>query len=256
MADTLRDAGDGGSQPDDINDAIDELLDTDLMDNYAEEFAHVLDAIKTEVVQEVSGGTGVDVTGSRTNPTIAVDQDDVEGVPSGLISMWSGSTSDIPDGWTLCNGENENGVEVPNLTNRFVVGAGGEYTVDETGGEKEVELSESEIPSHRHGGGDLRANPHRHESGRLETASNGEHTHSMKVPYAGATGTDGMEANNGEFYNFFDESMTPAGSHTHNITGVTGTSNPSVEGQTGSTGNGDTHENRPPYYALAYIMKL
>jgi microcystin-dependent protein len=28
-----------------------------------------------------------------------------------------------------------------------------------------------------------------------------------------------------------------------------------VSGTTGSTGGGGAHENRPPYYALCYIMK-
>lgn len=47
------------------------------------------------------------------------------GVPTGGIIMWSGSSSDIPTGWALCNGSNG----TPNLTNRFIVGAGNSYAV-------------------------------------------------------------------------------------------------------------------------------
>jgi microcystin-dependent protein len=35
-----------------------------------------------------------------------------------------------------------------------------------------------------------------------------------------------------------------AGAHTHTFSATSG-----------STGSGTAHENRPPYYALAYIMK-
>ena len=46
------------------------------------------------------------------------------------------------------------------------------------------------------------------------------------------------------------------------ISGTTGGSSPStnsqtvsISGNTGSKGSGNSHENRPPYYALCYIMK-
>ena len=47
------------------------------------------------------------------------------------------------------------------------------------------------------------------------------------------------------------------------ISGPTGGSSPgtnsqtvSISGNTGSKGSGNSHENRPPYYALMFIMKL
>lgn len=49
--------------------------------------------------------------------------------PAGIITMWSGSTSNIPTGWALCNGQNG----TPDLRDRFIVGAGSGYTVGETG---------------------------------------------------------------------------------------------------------------------------
>ena len=51
-------------------------------------------------------------------------------VPTGCIMFWSGSTEDIPEGWVLCDGNNG----TPDLRNRFVVGAGGDYAVGDTGG--------------------------------------------------------------------------------------------------------------------------
>lgn len=45
-------------------------------------------------------------------------------LPLGTIVLWYGSTSSIPSGWTLCDGNNS----TPNLMDRVVIGAGGVYT--------------------------------------------------------------------------------------------------------------------------------
>jgi len=44
--------------------------------------------------------------------------------------MWYGAIGNIPSGWVLCNGANG----TPDLRNKFIVGAGDTYAVDETGG--------------------------------------------------------------------------------------------------------------------------
>lgn len=67
------------------------------------------------------------------------------GVPKGSIIIWSGSASDIPDGWALCDGQSGR----PDLRNRFVLGAG-TRAVGSTGGSEEVTLSSSQMPSHNH----------------------------------------------------------------------------------------------------------
>lgn len=48
----------------------------------------------------------------------------------GIIVLWSGAIVDIPTGWTLCDGT----LGTPDLRNRFLVGAGNAYNVDDTGG--------------------------------------------------------------------------------------------------------------------------
>jgi len=48
----------------------------------------------------------------------------------GAIGLWSGSLVTIPSGWSLCDGTNG----TPNLTDKFVVGAGDTYPVAGTGG--------------------------------------------------------------------------------------------------------------------------
>lgn len=51
-------------------------------------------------------------------------------LPRGVIVEWFGSIASIPSGWVLCNGANG----TPDLRDRFVVGAGSTYSVDDTGG--------------------------------------------------------------------------------------------------------------------------
>ena len=58
-------------------------------------------------------------------------------IPTGIISMWSGALNAIPSGWALCNGENG----TPDLRDKFVVGAGGNYGVGATGGAASASVS-------------------------------------------------------------------------------------------------------------------
>ena len=43
------------------------------------------------------------------------------GMDAGMIAMWSGKLEDIPNGWVLCDGNNE----TPDLRDKFIVGVGG-----------------------------------------------------------------------------------------------------------------------------------
>lgn len=175
-----------------------------------------------------------------------VDSAAAAGIPSGVIVMWSGSPGAIPAGWHLCDGANG----TPNLQDRFIVGAGAGYTPGDTGGEASHALTESELPSHTHG------------DGSLATSSAGSHSH------GGSTSTDGLHSHDGRRtgtlsadgsanqMNIGDGPTASAGDHSHSITTDTAAAHThSITGDTGATGGGDAHENRPPYYALAFIMK-
>lgn len=50
--------------------------------------------------------------------------------PSGIIVLWHGAIVNIPVGWFLCDGNNG----TPDLRDKWVVGAGLTYAVDQTGG--------------------------------------------------------------------------------------------------------------------------
>ena len=151
-------------------------------------------------------------------------------IPSGGIIMWSGAVSAIPTGWVLCNGSNS----TPDLRNRFVVGAGSTYAVNDTGGADSVSLSTANLPAHNHS-----------FSGTGTTNTTGAHVHASGwYGPRGASGEAVLFATNDSAYPSVNTGS--AGNHSHTV---------SVSGTTDNTGDGTAHENRPPYYALAYIMK-
>jgi len=145
------------------------------------------------------------------------------GFHAGMILMWSGSIATIPKGWSLCDGSNG----TPDLRNRFIVGAGSTYSVGTTGGSNTVTLSTTQIPSHTHTASSASAGSHEHSYDHCVTSSGVGASGSFMY---GVTGPRAFDTDS-------------AGAHTHTIT-------------VNNSGGGQSHENRPPYYALAYIMKI
>jgi len=179
------------------------------------------------------------------------------GMPIGSIVMWSGAVANIPKGWRLCDG----GGGTPDLRDRFVVGAGRAYQPNARGGADRVTLSAKELPSHTHG------------SGSMATASAGAHTHSGSTNTAGKHGHDVIresfyQGTVGKFFAFVPwknnfpntvnkEPIPDAGDHAHALNvNSAGAHTHGISGATAATGGGQSHENRPPYHALCYIMKV
>ena len=186
----------------------------------------------------------------------------VIGVPSGIIAVWSGSEGSIPSGWYLCNGSNG----TPDLRNRFIVGAGSgsSYSVGNTGGANSVTLSTSQIPAQSH-----TTSNHSHNAsvsdpghGHSMSISDPGHQHNTSVtgaklfpgyggahvPYGGGGGYPGTHFNMSNANTGVNMSASNANT---GLSVSLGNANPS----TNNTGGGGSHENRPPYYALCYIMK-
>ena len=152
----------------------------------------------------------------------------IEAFVTGMIILWSGAADAIPTGFVLCNGSNS----TPDLRGRFVVGysnTDGDYDVGDAGGSKQVTLSESQLPSHNHSASSSVSDP--------------GHAHSYIDQYVVINnGYRPWPANN----NDCAQRNINTGSQT---TGI------SVSTTIGNTGSGSAIENRPPYYALCYIMK-
>lgn len=188
------------------------------------------------------------ITGPVTTP-----QDQLNSpFPPGGIIMWSGSIASIPTGWLLCNGTSG----TPDLRDRFVVGAGTSYAVGATGGAATVSLSIANLPSHSHGGSTgAVSNDHTHNG---TTASSGTHIHTMPDGGWGQAGQDngGITGASGpnQYGQRSAQSTNSAGEHSHSFT--TGGQSSNHTHTIAAEGSGTAHENRPPYYALAYIMKI
>lgn len=155
-------------------------------------------------------------------------------VPAGSIIPWYGNLANIPDGFALCDGKNG----TPDLRNRFLVGAGDAYKLAAVGGESTHVLSINEMPWHNHNASSA--------VGYFRSRSN---TFYGKGP----SSTLGWNAVSGCF-SIVEKGLRSEGNADSNTTEyiVKFDGSKIVQGQGGS----QPHENRPPYYALYYIMKL
>ena len=152
--------------------------------------------------------------------------------------MWSGSSTAIPSGWFLCDGNDG----TPDLRDRFIVGAGNLYGVGNTGGSNTVILATEQLPNHSH------ENTFKINLSGLTCASAGDHSHTVQGVSYSSGGGHAYDASTA----VVSESVTTSssGSHTHSISGSA-----SLSGSISNTGGSQAHENRPPYYALCFIMK-
>ncbi len=188
-------------------------------------------------------------TGTPTAPTAALGTNNTQlattafvfqnSVPTGGIIMWSGAINAVPQGWRLCDGTNG----TPDLRDRFVVGAGTTYTVGATGGSKDAV-----VVSHDHGGAVSSAGGHTHP---LTINAVGDHTHLGRA--FNGSGSPGGFAENGGGYVNSNFQTGAAGGHSHSGTAATaGVHNHAIP----PAGVSGANANLPPYYALAYIMKV
>ena len=162
-------------------------------------------------------------------------------IPVGTIVMWNGAIA--PNGWALCDGTGTyndiNGIQqnIPNLSGRFIMGQGESYSVGQIGGAEEVRLVTSNARSYPWCPGDYHTSTdgnHRHEY--WDTRHHGDDE--------GDDANDRCYAENETYQQYRDTGY--AGNHSHEVSG----------GASSSTGGDGLHENRPPYYVLAYIIKV
>lgn len=159
---------------------------------------------------------------------------DIGGVPVGTILSWYGRLSDIPSGFVLCNGANG----TPDLRDRFLVGAGSSYALGNTGGENQVKLTGTQIGNHYHYWG-----YHNGNNGGYFLTSAGSFTNAAKESWVRAGKWNGS---GGGGYNGWD-----GGSGTNFYVGQNLVTSNAV-----ATAAQESHENRPPYYAVYYIMRI
>ena len=202
----------------------------------------------------LTAGSIMELASQLTTDILAATQ-----LPRGIITMWSGATNAVPSGWALCDGNNG----TPNLKDRFIVGAGQSYGVGNTGGNwtqtpsvwtnaagtginvAGTAITEAQMPWHTH-------------SGSVGSDASIQAQDYIQSSSAGEWLAD-------DSFGSIDWSPSPIRkplkefSASLSING-TGGSQPHYHGV---TDNGHAHtaaasaiDVRPPYYALAYIMKL
>ena len=152
-------------------------------------------------------------------------------LPSGVIILWSGAIGSIPAGYYLCNGSNG----TPDLRDRFVIGAGNNYSVAQTGGSA-----------------DLIVVSHNHTATSVVTDAGHSHaTHGAgEIPGYGYLSNESTNFSSGGAASFGSSATVDTEFRTStNTTGIT------VATTNTSAGTSGTGANIPPYYALCYIMK-
>jgi microcystin-dependent protein len=161
-------------------------------------------------------------------------------IPVGTITMWSGQIDRIPAGWALCNGQNG----TPDLRDRFIVGAGTTYSVNASGGANTITLSTNEMPTHNHAASSDGQGNHGHwiegmnADGLVQRTRNYPGQTTVNMGFGGGWNADPNDVRWRGMVNSDTE-----GNHIHTIT-------------VAAAGGNQPHENRPPYFALAFIMRL
>ncbi len=166
-------------------------------------------------------------------------------VPIGAMMEWPKDSA--PDGWLLCHGQSlvragypdlfavigtifgaVDGAHfnLPDTRDRFSVGAGNTYALNNKGGFNTITLTLSQIPSHNHS---------------VSVGSVGNHNHSYTVTQATSAGQSGSDRN--VIHSLPSTNTGSAGSHGHSVS-------------QSNRGSGNSHENRPPYIALHRIIKF
>ena len=164
------------------------------------------------------------------NPTITGDT-----LPIGSVVEWTGTQT--PQGWLLCDGrevsrttyselfaaigtvwgagDGSTSFNIPDYRDKFVLGAGGNVDLAETGGESKVKLNLNEVPPHYH---------------YLNNNGNDDTRLTMNAVLTG-----------GNNYNVYMDSSSSTENGPYILTSY--------------SGGGQAHNNMPPYVGTYYIIK-
>ena len=154
----------------------------------------------------------------------------------GTICMFSGTfggdnnrypiplgTSEPNTNWCICDGVTTNGLVVPDLRNRFIVGSGSDYITGNTGGA----TSQSVTVSGSVG------------STTLSVSQMPSHTHSITSTKVYAYASSNLPGIDGQTNNYSSGATGGSSSHSHTF-----------------SGGSQTVTTLPPYYALAFIIMI
>ena len=209
-----------------------------------------LTTAQTASLTALSGWTPTEITTltGLVKPSTTVKLPD--NMKPGTVVIWSGLATEIPDGWAACDGRIYTGsdgkkIYVPDLRGRFVLGENTQQIIKDSKvtrseykmeydnskedkneyGRESVILDISNIPAHKHWVGKIR--------GVQGWTNHPDHPEWSSCDYSGSN----------------DKGCSDGASHSGSTGGV---------GSTNGLGGGATaaFSIMPPYYVLAYIIKL
>lgn len=178
-------------------------------------------------------GYKLDVNGTVNASSLRVNGVSNCHIPTGGIIMWSGSTASIPTGWAICDGANG----TPDLRNRFIIGAGNSYAVGAVGGATTNTLSTANLPPHSHSGTTDYMNQNWSHNHQIPMGDKDD----LNCTHAG--GQNALADGPGTYWTGSYTASTDT-NHQHTFTTNNG------------PGSSSAFSIMPPYYALAFIMKL
>ncbi len=149
-------------------------------------------------------------------------------IPKGSIIMFNGLSSEIPEGWHICDGTSG----TPNLIGKFIKA---DISSGTEGGKSEIEILEENMPEHTH----------TFIGSTVATSEAGEHTHTFRGKY-------GKSSNASDI----DVIVTGDGTITTSTSGIHSHTIDMSSIQLSSSGEGKPIEWEPLYYSLIYIMKI
>lgn len=163
---------------------------------------------------------GTNITLSPPSGVGAVTVSAVAGASAfttGMILLFTGGVA--PTGWAFCTGASG----TPDLRDKFIVSAGPTYNAGTSGGSATATLAVGNLPAHQH------------------SLTNGVASVATScLTVAGGGGGTGIVNN---------QISRPSGESVNSASST-------ISGQTDSVGSATPFNILPPYYALAYIMKL
>lgn len=202
-------------------------------------------------------------------------------IPPGLITMYGAAAA--PTGWLLCNGaavsrttysalfaiigttfgagDGSTTFNVPDMRDRFPTGTGSTYSLNDSGGSASVTLTSSQMPSHTHTGPShthtvdppnttTSGDTHSHGAGSFQAAN-----YAKLVSDVSVGGSAERHRSTGANLDINITGTSATDNHDHTVNIAAFSSAAAGTGATGSAGSGSSHENRPPYLGVAFIIK-
>ena len=186
-----------------------------------------------ENIRDHGGVIFIDIRDEKKVFIVQLSTDD--NTPKGVIMMWCGDINNVPSGYGVCDGRVINGIQLPDLSGRFIkmidsnesVGPVDNQDLESDG--KSIKIKQENLPNHTH---NIEVTVEQYSKSSSYVSSN-----TNKYVNEG----QGDSIYSGDNISIDNIDLT----HTHNATAI----------------NNDNYANtpiniQPNYYALIFIMKL